>query len=83
MDVQLFPPIDQRLRVREIPLELFNGRINSEAFYPHAKVMNLGLPEFEQAEKAFRQRKACAFHLRIWLGFPGNGSSQHSQVELF
>jgi len=33
----LFPPISQRLRVWELFLELFNGRINSEAFDPTQK----------------------------------------------
>jgi Sigma-70, region 4 len=49
-EVQLFPTIDQRLRFGEIRLELFKGRIDSEAFYPYAKMVNLGLPEFVQLE---------------------------------
>src|SRR5262245_15413332 len=83
MEVQFLVPIDQRLRFWEIRLELFNGRINSEAFHPHAKVVDLGFPELEQADEAVWKRQRRALHLRIRLRFPYNGSSQHSRVELF
>src|SRR5262249_48706019 len=83
MKIQLLPAIGQRPGFGEIRLELFNGRIKREALYPHAKVVNLRLPELEQADKAVWQRKGCALHLRILLGFPNNGSSQHSRVERF